>query len=307
MLPEITETGYSISDDVISLQVKIVDAGIGIDKDSIWVDLSEFTGSTKRVADSYDNEYAIWNLSWQNDLNSQPVDGNLTIYSKDKFGNGPATLGISIQDTPTITISTNELAFASTYFGHNSDSQSVVLNNISYNTLIINSISLPSGFEVQLENTDTWTGNITEFEIAPRTSKNIEIRYSPIQNVQYSGNATITTNDPNNASVLISLSTGNEGTPTTFLKPNIFTPNGDGINDDYRIGPFTLDGSKTAEFKVYNLKGRPVLSLSSPANQEIVWNGKKDTNHKLAEGNIYFYRYLINGKLYRSGKIYIIK
>jgi gliding motility-associated-like protein len=67
--------------------------------------------------------------------------------------------------------------------------------------------------------------------------------------------------------------------------PNVFTPNGDGFNDEF--GP--MNGYRFVEnidLKVYNRWGQQVFSTSDPA---INWDGKDEFNHMpLPDGTYYF-------------------
>jgi len=67
-----------------------------------------------------------------------------------------------------------------------------------------------------------------------------------------------------------------------IIIPNVFTPNGDGVNDG-----FTLDikGGKEAHGTIYNRWGQ-VLHTWDALN--VVWDGKVPSGEKVSDG-IYFY------------------
>lgn len=70
--------------------------------------------------------------------------------------------------------------------------------------------------------------------------------------------------------------------PATPLKtvPNIFTPNGDGIND-----LVTLETEGKIDFWVYNRNGGLVYHASG---KKIIWDGTNQRGYKLADG-LYYY------------------
>jgi len=67
-----------------------------------------------------------------------------------------------------------------------------------------------------------------------------------------------------------------------ILVPNIFTPNGDGINDVFHI---TADGMSTYDLQVFNRWGQKVFESESPT---IDWNGKGPSGELEVNGT-YFY------------------
>jgi gliding motility-associated-like protein len=76
------------------------------------------------------------------------------------------------------------------------------------------------------------------------------------------------------------LSTDSAG---SILKiPNVFTPNGDGINDYFEV---TTDGSTIYEFSVFNRTGTRIYHSRSP---RIFWDGNSLDGIVLKDG-IYYY------------------
>ena len=83
-----------------------------------------------------------------------------------------------------------------------------------------------------------------------------------------------------------------------YVLPNIFTPNGDGVNDTFR--PFDgLDGDFTkcprfvekVDFSVYNRWGKEVYSFSSNSSENSIfidWDGRTEGGTLLAAG-LYYY------------------
>lgn len=68
-----------------------------------------------------------------------------------------------------------------------------------------------------------------------------------------------------------------------LIVPNIFTPNGDGTNDNFILDVEKLSNLK---FEIYNRWGESIVILDEKSNS---WNGKVD-NLRVSEG-VYFYSY----------------
>jgi gliding motility-associated-like protein len=68
-----------------------------------------------------------------------------------------------------------------------------------------------------------------------------------------------------------------------YRLPNVFTPNGDGINDLY-ISWNLNDYVKTVEMKIYNRYGKEVYQTDDPS---IRWDGRY--NNKLVSTGVYYY------------------
>ena len=94
-----------------------------------------------------------------------------------------------------------------------------------------------------------------------------------------------------------------------YQLPNIFTPNGDGVNDYFR--PFPYDFVQKINIKIYNRWGVIVFSSENP---DILWDGKdKFTKQNCAEGVYYYicdvYEYRIGGIRHRvlSGSVTLLR
>jgi len=70
--------------------------------------------------------------------------------------------------------------------------------------------------------------------------------------------------------------------PTSIVIPNIFSPNGDGLNDEFII---TCTGMKTLNCDIFNRWGQLVYTLTAP-NQN--WDGKLNNGNQATEGTYYF-------------------
>jgi gliding motility-associated-like protein len=64
--------------------------------------------------------------------------------------------------------------------------------------------------------------------------------------------------------------------------PNVFTPNGDQVNDFFEV---TTDGTTVYEFSVFTRNGTRIFYSVSP---RIFWDGKSEDGIELKEG-VYYY------------------
>ena len=75
--------------------------------------------------------------------------------------------------------------------------------------------------------------------------------------------------------------------PLLVTVPNIFTPDGDGVNDQFFI---TLENAISLEVTISNRWGNKVASYSGVNG---FWDGK--VNGSLAEEGVYFYNFTVTG------------
>ena len=66
--------------------------------------------------------------------------------------------------------------------------------------------------------------------------------------------------------------------------PNVFTPNGDGLNDEFRIG--VHDRCDVYNLKIFNRWGKLVFETDDPLNE--FWDGNISGRQKAKEGTYYF-------------------
>ncbi|PLX05333.1 MAG: hypothetical protein C0594_07815, partial [Marinilabiliales bacterium] len=66
--------------------------------------------------------------------------------------------------------------------------------------------------------------------------------------------------------------------------PNIFTPNGDGINDIYKPGPYYF--VEKVDMKIFNRWGQLVFRTDDP---DINWDGRHQENNAPVTSGVYFY------------------
>ena len=82
---------------------------------------------------------------------------------------------------------------------------------------------------------------------------------------------------------------------TKPVLPNIFTPNGDAINDEFFIDTNEIP-IKSFSLKIYNRMG---VLLFSSSTEKIGWDGRTNSGVKVPEG-VYFYTVEINGQKYKN-------
>ncbi len=87
--------------------------------------------------------------------------------------------------------------------------------------------------------------------------------------------------------------------------PNAFTPNGDGINDEFTI---KINSTENLPLKliIYNSKSRKIKEISGNCSQPISWNGK-DSNNNDCNATHYLYVLHKDGSVYKRGLIYLIR
>jgi len=71
---------------------------------------------------------------------------------------------------------------------------------------------------------------------------------------------------------------------TNYELPNVFTPNGDGINDIFKPKPYSF--VEKVDMKIYNRWGTLVFKTKDP---DINWNGKYIENNSFVSSGIYYY------------------
>jgi gliding motility-associated-like protein len=69
---------------------------------------------------------------------------------------------------------------------------------------------------------------------------------------------------------------------TSIVIPNIYSPNGDGVNDEFVI---LCTGMRTLHCDIYNRWGQLVYTLTAPDDK---WDGKLNNGNNASEGTYYF-------------------
>ena len=81
-----------------------------------------------------------------------------------------------------------------------------------------------------------------------------------------------------------------ESQPLDFEVPNVFTPNGDGVNDFFSLGATNV---KELEVTIVNRWGNLIYQSD---NVNFQWDGKDMKGQLVTEG-VYFYNYRVKGML----------
>ena len=76
-------------------------------------------------------------------------------------------------------------------------------------------------------------------------------------------------------------------TPSVLIAPNVFSPNNDGVNDEFYL---TVKNAKTLKLVIYNRWGNPIHEISETSPS---WDGK--INGANADEGVYYYEYEIEG------------
>lgn len=77
--------------------------------------------------------------------------------------------------------------------------------------------------------------------------------------------------------------------------PNVFTPNSDGINDEFKVN---LNGNTAKSYHINIFSNWGTLVFNS-GNANISWDGRTTSGMKATEGT-YFYVLDFNGKQYKG-------
>ena len=73
-------------------------------------------------------------------------------------------------------------------------------------------------------------------------------------------------------------------TCSAYKLPNVFTPNGDGVNDVFIPYPYKF--VEKVDMKIYNRWGVLVYETTNP---DINWDGKDKASHQDCSDGVYFY------------------
>lgn len=107
-----------------------------------------------------------------------------------------------------------------------------------------------------------------------------------LRNFTASGTYTLTLTDEMGCSQSHSLNLRMEDCPIDILFPNVFTPNGDGINDVFT--PKTAEKVQDFEIQIFNTWGLPVYKYAGEPNQ-MQWNGQLHNKGAKVPDGAYFW------------------
>jgi gliding motility-associated-like protein len=86
--------------------------------------------------------------------------------------------------------------------------------------------------------------------------------------------------------------------------PNVFTPNGDGIDDQFVINAQYVSGYSIS---IYDRWGKEMYQSNNP---DVYWNGKDENDNELVSSGVYYYiiKYVCNNKSYtKDGYMQVIR
>ncbi len=190
--------------------------------------------------------------------------------------------------------------FGLVYTDDHSAPYDITVSNSGNKTLEIQSINAPPGFEVRMSGDTDWVSTLNNVDIAAGLSSDLQIRFVPTDDMTYSGNVEIASNDDVTPSVNIAVNGYSHQS-----EPNAFTPNGDGKNDIFKFKVIS-DNVQSVKMTIYNLKGRKIYDVSGQSSQPLTWDGNNDDGDECKSGP---YLYVVEraGKRYKRGKIYLVK
>lgn len=126
--------------------------------------------------------------------------------------------------------------------------------------------------------------DLDTMQIIHTTEDNSIFRYNHQSMVSLAGCYRITATDSfqNESPGLVKLCVDN---CNIYKLPNVFTPNGDNINDVYQ-SVNTNNYVKQVDMKIYNRWGNLVFETTDP---DINWDGRNHDNNKIVSSGVYYY------------------
>lgn len=198
--------------------------------------------------------------------------------------------------------------------GNFSDNQRIVdkVSAGTYQLKVTDATNCEEVFTIVVPDSNIIEANFTSVLKGNASSRTVEFRnYSTLDGVSVKDNSNITcqwtisdnrtllefspvVSFQQNGTYSVSLTVSDEGgctdtfvysglylSPAEVLIPDVFTPNGDGLNDIFVVGASAVKSFKAV---VFNSKGEVVHSWTDPAEG---WDGKIDGNDAAGEGTYY--------------------
>lgn len=116
----------------------------------------------------------------------------------------------------------------------------------------------------------------------PATGLNCDTCSNAIATPSVTTTYTITANDSTGCIVIKEITVTVEPPCSSFIVPDVFTPNGDGINDFFEI---KAENTSQYSIIIYDRWGREVFKSSNPT---LYWDGKTENGANAADG-VYYY------------------
>ena len=88
----------------------------------------------------------------------------------------------------------------------------------------------------------------------------------------------------------------------TIVRPNPFTPNNDGFNDEVLFQISDSFNSQTLEVTIFTLSGKKMRTLATAGGTDVSWDGRDDQNDKARPGT-YLYVMKADGETIQRGTI----
>jgi hypothetical protein len=164
-------------------------------------------------------------------------------------------------------------------------------------------ISVPFGFSVtektgdNPQNSVMGPSDLTAYRVAPHSYKTYVLTFHPLLPINYSGNITITSNDPNKPNSMIAVLANVSGISTddmTSLSTQLFGNYPNPFNPQTTIS-FSTGATQHVQISVYNVRGQLVRKLTDKTFEQglhhIIWDGK-DSHHRDVASGLYFYRFV---------------
>lgn len=283
---------------------------------SFWVKTSTESGYDELTFYIDNSSKGTWSgeTAWQ-EVSYPVTDGNHIFkweYEKDysvSDGSDCAWIDYIIFPTavtevgdPIIAVDMTDVDFGSVTSGEaqftiSNDGEGILAGMISVNSESVFSLSLA----------DAEATNQINYSLDPEQSLEVTVYFNPIADEEYSDNIMITSNDPSNEQIVISVNGIGSGVSNvddnlipqlTELQGNYPNP----FNPETAI-KYAVKEDGVVNLKIYNLKGQLVKSLVNEqvkaGYHRIVWDGKDSFGTDVATG-IYLYR--LETKTYNQTK-----
>lgn len=88
----------------------------------------------------------------------------------------------------------------------------------------------------------------------------------------------------------------------TIVRPNPFTPNEDGFNDEVLFRVSDAYSDQSLEVTIYTLSGKKIITLTSAGSTQVAWNGRNEQNEQMRPGT-YLYVMKTDGVTIQRGTI----